>query len=162
MQKNRIKTSKYTVLTFLPVNLFEQFSRAANIYFLLQLILQLIPQISSLSPITTGFPLLIVLGTSAIKDGNDDYKRHKSDDTVNNRRVDVIENKRCVHRAMPLLSCASVLLPLVARALSLLPACVLVLVHACACVCLTLSLGVCCSDGKRRVGSTFVLATLFV
>lgn len=31
---NVIKTSKYTLLTFLPVNLFEQFRRFANIYFL--------------------------------------------------------------------------------------------------------------------------------
>jgi hypothetical protein len=32
---NEISTSKYTVLTFIPINLFEQFSRVANLYFLL-------------------------------------------------------------------------------------------------------------------------------
>ncbi|XP_043380397.1 probable phospholipid-transporting ATPase IM isoform X7 [Chelonia mydas] len=37
---NRIKTSKYNILTFLPVNLFEQFQRVANAYFLSLLILQ--------------------------------------------------------------------------------------------------------------------------
>ena len=39
-QNNHIKTSKYTLLTFLPLNLFEQFQRLANFYFLCLLILQ--------------------------------------------------------------------------------------------------------------------------
>lgn len=37
---NEISTAKYTLLTFLPVNLFEQFMRVANLYFLLCAILQ--------------------------------------------------------------------------------------------------------------------------
>ncbi|PAV88963.1 hypothetical protein WR25_22769 [Diploscapter pachys] len=37
---NYIKTSKYNLITFIPVNLFEQFSRIANFYFLCLLILQ--------------------------------------------------------------------------------------------------------------------------
>lgn len=40
LQDNRIKTSKYNVFTFLPVNLFEQFQRVANAYFVILLILQ--------------------------------------------------------------------------------------------------------------------------
>lgn len=39
-QNNYIKTSKYTVVTFLPLNLFEQFQRLANFYFLCLLVLQ--------------------------------------------------------------------------------------------------------------------------
>lgn len=40
LQGNVIKTYKYNVLTFLPLNLYEQFKRAANLYFLALLILQ--------------------------------------------------------------------------------------------------------------------------
>ena len=40
---NKIKTSKYTVLTFLPKNLFEQFRRLANSFFLLISALQFFP-----------------------------------------------------------------------------------------------------------------------
>ncbi|MGH0118993.1 UNVERIFIED_CONTAM: hypothetical protein FKN15_003542, partial [Acipenser sinensis] len=70
---NRIKTSKYHIVTFLPINLFEQFQRVANAYFLFLLILQLIPQISSLSWFTTIVPLVLVLTITAVKDAMDDF-----------------------------------------------------------------------------------------
>ncbi|XP_067412224.1 probable phospholipid-transporting ATPase IM [Emydura macquarii macquarii] len=87
---NRIKTSKYNILTFLPINLFEQFQRVANAYFLFLLILQLIPEISSLSWFTTIVPLVLVLAITAVKDATDDYFRHKSDNQVNNRQAEVL------------------------------------------------------------------------
>ncbi|XP_055781024.1 phospholipid-transporting ATPase ID-like isoform X1 [Salvelinus fontinalis] len=87
---NCIVTSKYNVVTFLPVNLFEQFQEVANTYFLFLLILQLIPQISSLSWFTTIVPLVLVLSITAVKDATDDYFRHKSDNQVNNRKSQVV------------------------------------------------------------------------
>lgn len=71
-QNNYIKTSKYSWLTFLPLNLLEQFQRIANFYFLCLLLLQLIPAISSLTPITTAIPLIGVLMLTAFKDAYDD------------------------------------------------------------------------------------------
>uniref|UniRef100_A0A8C9TMC7 Phospholipid-transporting ATPase n=1 Tax=Scleropages formosus TaxID=113540 RepID=A0A8C9TMC7_SCLFO len=73
---NCIMTSKYNIITFLPVNLFEQFQEVANTYFLFLLILQLIPQISSLSWFTTIVPLVLVLSITAVKDATDDYVSH--------------------------------------------------------------------------------------
>uniref|UniRef100_A0A8C9WYS0 Phospholipid-transporting ATPase n=1 Tax=Sander lucioperca TaxID=283035 RepID=A0A8C9WYS0_SANLU len=90
LQDNHIKTSKYNILTFLPMNLFEQFQRVANAYFLVLLILQLIPEISSLSWFTTIVPLVLVLVITAVKDATDDYFRHKSDQQVNNRQSQVL------------------------------------------------------------------------
>ncbi|KAG7476520.1 hypothetical protein MATL_G00083880 [Megalops atlanticus] len=89
---NSIKTSKYNLFTFLPLNLFEQFQRIANAYFLFLLILQLIPEISSLSWFTTVVPLVLVLSITAAKDASDDINRHKSDKQVNNRKVEVLIN----------------------------------------------------------------------
>ncbi|XP_020292999.1 phospholipid-transporting ATPase ID isoform X5 [Pseudomyrmex gracilis] len=83
---NYIKTSKYSVLTFLPLNLFEQFQRLANFYFLCLLVLQMIPAISSLTPITTAIPLIGVLTLTAVKDAYDDFQRHSNDSQVNNRK----------------------------------------------------------------------------
>lgn len=73
LQNNFIITSKYTLLTFLPLNLLEQFQRLANFYFLCLLLLQLIPAISSLTPVTTALPLIGVLMLTASKDAYDDY-----------------------------------------------------------------------------------------
>ncbi|XP_073536484.1 phospholipid-transporting ATPase ID-like [Phyllobates terribilis] len=87
---NAIKTSRYNVFTFLPLNLFEQFQRVANAYFVFLLILQFIPQVSSLSWFTTVVPLVLVLTVSAVKDAMDDFYRHKSDNQVNNRTVQVL------------------------------------------------------------------------
>ncbi|CAM4667178.1 phospholipid-transporting ATPase ID-like isoform X1 [Lepidochelys kempii] len=91
---NSIKTSKYNFFTFLPLNLFEQFQRIANAYFLFLLILQLIPEVSSLSWFTTVVPLVLVLTVSGVKDAIDDFNRHKSDNHVNNRPVQVLINGR--------------------------------------------------------------------
>lgn len=74
---NEISTAKYTMLTFLPVNLFEQFLRVANMYFLLMVILQLIPGLSPTSLFTTVAPLVFVLAVNAIKEGYDDVQRHR-------------------------------------------------------------------------------------
>uniref|UniRef100_A0A665W8D1 Phospholipid-transporting ATPase n=1 Tax=Echeneis naucrates TaxID=173247 RepID=A0A665W8D1_ECHNA len=78
LQGNAIKTYKYNVLTFIPLNLYEQFKRVANIYFLALLILQLIPDISTLPWYTTLIPLVVVLGVTAIKDLVDDLVEFSS------------------------------------------------------------------------------------
>lgn len=46
MVRNKIRTTKYTWYTFVPKNLFEQFSKMANVYFLFIMVLQIIPPIS--------------------------------------------------------------------------------------------------------------------
>uniref|UniRef100_A0AAR2JQ77 Phospholipid-transporting ATPase n=1 Tax=Pygocentrus nattereri TaxID=42514 RepID=A0AAR2JQ77_PYGNA len=89
-QGNAIKTYKYNVLTFLPLNLYEQFKRAANLYFLALLILQIIPQISTLPWYTTLVPLVLVLGITAVKDLIDDLARHRMDKEINNRKCEVL------------------------------------------------------------------------
>jgi phospholipid-translocating ATPase len=40
---NRIRTTKYTLLSFIPRNLFEQFHRFANLYFLFIVLLNWVP-----------------------------------------------------------------------------------------------------------------------
>ena len=83
-QTNYISTQKYTVLTFLPLNLFHQFSRFYNLYFLLSAILALsFPDSSPISPFYTVFPLLLVLAVTALKDIYEDFLRYRSDVKAN-------------------------------------------------------------------------------
>ncbi|KAF9104570.1 hypothetical protein BGX27_010043 [Mortierella sp. AM989] len=89
---NRISTAKYTTLTFLPKNLFEQFRRVANMFFLFMAIIQLTPIFTVGSPFLTVFPLCFVVGVTAIKDGFEDYKRHVEDRNFNQRLCLQIKN----------------------------------------------------------------------
>jgi len=96
---NQNVTSKYTVITFLPRNLLEQFRRVANIFFLAIAILQFFPKFSTISPGLVILPLLAVLAITALKDGYEDIKRHQADRKVNHSIVHVLggpgyENKK--------------------------------------------------------------------
>ena len=83
---NHISTSKYTWWSYLPLGLFEQFRRAANIYFLIQSALSLTP-LSPLSPITTLGPLSFVVGVAMLKELYEDVRRGLADYEMNNRRI---------------------------------------------------------------------------
>ncbi|XP_060071091.1 phospholipid-transporting ATPase IF-like [Ylistrum balloti] len=88
---NRVISSKYTLLNFLPKNLFEQFRRIANFYFLCVGIVQLIID-TPVTPITSIAPLVFVVSVTAIKQGYEDYLRHRADNEVNNRTTQVIRD----------------------------------------------------------------------
>ncbi|KAL2919206.1 hypothetical protein HK105_201481 [Polyrhizophydium stewartii] len=84
---NEIHTNKYTLLTFIPKNLFEQFRRFANIFFLTLSILQFFPNYQSINPWVAALPLFLVIGATAVKDAFEDYRRHKSDRELNTQPV---------------------------------------------------------------------------
>lgn len=87
---NQVVTSKYTIITFLPRNLLEQFRRVANIFFLAINILQFFPKFATISPGLVILPLIVVLGITAIKDGYEDFKRHQADHHINHSIVHVL------------------------------------------------------------------------
>ncbi|KAL5004459.1 hypothetical protein ScPMuIL_017915 [Solemya velum] len=88
---NRVVSSRYTLWNFLPKNLFEQFQRIANFYFLCVGIIQLLID-SPVSPATSIVPLVFVVAVTAIKQGYEDWLRHKTDKEVNNRPAYVLRN----------------------------------------------------------------------
>ncbi|KAG1384199.1 hypothetical protein G6F61_000673 [Rhizopus arrhizus] len=80
---NKIKTSKYTLITFVPKNLFEQFRRPANLYFLAMAIIQMLPLFGVKSPALTLLPICAVVFITALKDAIEDLQRHKVDARYN-------------------------------------------------------------------------------
>jgi len=70
---NKIHTTKFTLLTFLPKSLYIQFLRIANVYFLISSIISSIKEVSSVSPITSIAPLVFVLLTSILREGFEDW-----------------------------------------------------------------------------------------
>ncbi|XP_034149801.1 probable phospholipid-transporting ATPase IF isoform X5 [Esox lucius] len=88
---NRIISSKYTIWNFVPKNLFEQFRRIANFYFLIIFLVQLMIDTPT-SPVTSGLPLFFVITVTAIKQGYEDWLRHKADNEVNGAPVFVVRS----------------------------------------------------------------------
>uniref|UniRef100_A0A8D0D4E8 Phospholipid-transporting ATPase n=1 Tax=Sander lucioperca TaxID=283035 RepID=A0A8D0D4E8_SANLU len=80
---NKIKTTKYTVLSFLPKNLFEQFHRFANVYFVFIALLNFVPVVNAFQPELALAPVVFILSVTAIKDLWEDYRRHRSDQEIN-------------------------------------------------------------------------------
>ncbi|PCH36737.1 calcium transporting ATPase [Wolfiporia cocos MD-104 SS10] len=87
---NYISTSKYSLVTFVPKFLFEQFSKYANLFFLFTALIQQIPGVSPTNQWTTIGPLSVVLLASAFKETQEDIKRHQSDSELNSRKAKVL------------------------------------------------------------------------
>lgn len=88
---NFIRSSRYTVWDFLPKQLFFQFSRLANFYFLIIGILQMIPGLSTTGTYTTIGPLIVFVGLSMAKEGYDDYRRYRLDKVENRSETYVLD-----------------------------------------------------------------------
>jgi phospholipid-translocating P-type ATPase (flippase) len=82
---NLLKLSRYTWFTIIPKNLFEQFQRTSNIWFLVVSILQLIPsQLDLVDGWITIFPLGALLILTLLKDLYIDKQLEKQDNIINN------------------------------------------------------------------------------
>ncbi|OMJ91440.1 hypothetical protein SteCoe_6020 [Stentor coeruleus] len=77
---NKVTSTRYTLLTLMPKNLFEQFQRSANIWFLIVSVFQLIPfEINPVDSWTTVVPLAILISVTLSKDAYNDFYRGKED-----------------------------------------------------------------------------------
>lgn len=86
---NKVHTTKYNLFTFLPVNLMLQFSKMSNLYFLILLIVQVIPMINPDQIPTLALPLSFVVFLSMVKDIYEDLQRYWSDNKENNNKVEI-------------------------------------------------------------------------
>uniref|UniRef100_A0A8C8VG02 Phospholipid-transporting ATPase n=1 Tax=Pelusios castaneus TaxID=367368 RepID=A0A8C8VG02_9SAUR len=90
---NGIRTTKYTLLSFFPQNVFEQFHRLANLYFLFLVILNWFPQVEVFQREITMLPLGVVLLVIMIKDGIEDCKRYRFDKAINTSKTKAYDKK---------------------------------------------------------------------
>ena len=93
-KSNEINTRKYNWVTFIPKALLIQFARPANIYFLISAILNCIPQISPISPVTAIIPLVFVITVSIIREAIEDCGRANLDKRQNTEPTLVYRNKK--------------------------------------------------------------------
>ncbi|KAG4068488.1 hypothetical protein HA402_004829 [Bradysia odoriphaga] len=88
---NKIRTTKYTLLSFLPKNLLEQFHRVANLYFIFIVLLNWF--IDAFGKEIAMIPVLFVLGVTAVKDLFEDRRRRASDQRINNSTCRVYDGE---------------------------------------------------------------------
>ncbi|KAL2261694.1 hypothetical protein VTK26DRAFT_3594 [Humicola hyalothermophila] len=85
--RNKIRTAKYTPLSFIPKNLWFQFQNIANIFFLFLVILVIFPIFGGVNPGLNSVPLIVIICVTAIKDAIEDYRRTILDNKLNNAPV---------------------------------------------------------------------------
>jgi magnesium-transporting ATPase (P-type) len=81
--KNDVRTSQYTLLSFWPLALLNQYKNPFNIFFLVMMIINCIPAISPTSPVTTIIPVVVVLIINLIREAAEDFKKHRNDRRAN-------------------------------------------------------------------------------
>ncbi|KAJ1546222.1 hypothetical protein HK096_005370, partial [Nowakowskiella sp. JEL0078] len=95
---NSITTAKYSLFTFVPKFLYEQFSKYANLFFLFTAVIQQIGNISPTNKMGTALPLGIVILASGVKELIEDFRRHSQDSDVNARMVKVLAGTEFVEK----------------------------------------------------------------
>lgn len=81
---NKIRTTKYTPLKFLPKNIFFQFQIPANIFFLAIAVLSSWKIFGVDNPGLSAVPIIAIVAITAIRDGIEDYRRYLLDGELNN------------------------------------------------------------------------------
>lgn len=78
-----MKSTRYNALSFLPVSLLLQFTKVINCFYLVNMVLQMIPSISTNEWYFTAFPLCVIIGLGILKEGLADFARYRQDRRVN-------------------------------------------------------------------------------
>ncbi|KHN99959.1 P-type ATPase [Metarhizium album ARSEF 1941] len=100
---NNVRTCRYTVWDFIPKQLFFQFTRVGNFYFLCVGVPQMIPGLSTTGSYTTILPLLFFILLSIAKEGYDDFRRHRLDKVENANFATVLGREDyCTAKPKPL------------------------------------------------------------
>ncbi|NXS40470.1 AT11A ATPase, partial [Balaeniceps rex] len=95
---NRIVSSKVVVFSFIHLhNQLKLFFLCSFLSKYLFLLLQLIIDTPT-SPVTSGLPLLFVITVTAIKQGYEDWLRHKADNAMNQCPVHFIQHGKLVRK----------------------------------------------------------------
>ncbi|RKF60373.1 Phospholipid-transporting ATPase DNF1 [Erysiphe neolycopersici] len=86
-KRNKIRTAKYTPLSFVPKNIWFQFHNIANVYFLFLIILAFFSIFGASNPGLNAVPLIVIVFITAVKDAVEDYRRTVLDNKLNNSPV---------------------------------------------------------------------------
>jgi len=90
---NSIRSSRYTLWNFLPKQFLWQATRLSNFYFICIGVPQAIPGISTTGNYTTILPLTFFILLTMLKEGYDDFRRHRMDNVENIQLARVLRDR---------------------------------------------------------------------
>lgn len=85
---NFIRTTRYTLLSFIPLTLLENYRVLTNVYFLIVLVICCLP-LSPVNYLFTLVPMIVVLLISMIRAGIEDFMKHREDNRRNTAPVKI-------------------------------------------------------------------------
>ena len=94
MPNNTVVTAKFNIFNFIPLNIYNQLSKAQNLYFIMISYMQTLTSItiSAGKPVQAA-PLIGVMIASILKDLYEDLKRHRQDAEENNQSATMWNEK---------------------------------------------------------------------
>jgi len=90
---NVIRNQKYSIFSFIPVVLYNQFKFFLNLFFLIMATSQFIPQLRIGYIYTYWAPLGFVIAVTMIREAIDDFRRYQRDKEVNGARYTKLTNR---------------------------------------------------------------------
>jgi len=88
--KNVVRNQKYSIFTFIPIVLFQQFSVFLNLYFLIMALSQFIPSLRIGYLYTYWAPLAFVIAVTMLREAYDDFKRYRRDKELNSQLYKIL------------------------------------------------------------------------
>ena len=106
LPSNKISTTKYTLLSFIPLNLFKQFKQVTYLYYLIVIIFQTIPFLSISNGVPTSIiTLCFVVVAAFFKDVAEDLTRWSLDRIENEFETQLIAGNKVIkvkwHELLP-------------------------------------------------------------
>ncbi|ODQ78763.1 hypothetical protein BABINDRAFT_162450 [Babjeviella inositovora NRRL Y-12698] len=89
--RNKVRTTKYTPLSFVPKNLAFQFKNVANVYFLILIVMGFFSIFGVPNPAVSAVPLIVIVVITAVKDAIEDSRRTLLDAEVNNTPTHILQ-----------------------------------------------------------------------
>jgi phospholipid-translocating ATPase len=83
-----MNNTRYNLLTFVPVVLFNQFKFFYNLFFLIIALSQFVPKLKVGFMVTYIAPLAFVLVITLCKEATDDIKRYTKDKELNGQKLE--------------------------------------------------------------------------
>lgn len=91
---NRVSTTSYSLLSFLPARMFRECTKSYNIFFLFMCCIVLIPGLTKFSRSAYILCVIMIISVNILKAAVQEMRKYAADQKINTERRTVIRNRR--------------------------------------------------------------------